>query len=274
MKFKTTLLCHAIASLLLAGSAYAKTYATVDGKDITDKDISMILRAMPGANYDSLPQELQQQVINQAIEQKLLINKAKKDGIQNSKDYKDALQDAQDELALGVWMKQELDKIKVSDKEAKDFYDKNQQVFAQPEQIKARHILVKTEQEAKDIISSLSKAPQNKLLDEFKKLSAAHSIDEGIAQNGGDLGWFERTQMVPEFSEAAFKLNKNNFTKTPVKTDFGYHIILVEDKKSSGTAPFDQVKERVMQGLKMQKFKENVGKVAAELRKDAKIEMK
>ncbi len=263
-----------ILAFLLGGFVNAKTFATVDGKDITDKDIAMILRAMPGANYDKLPPEIQQQVLNQAIEQRLLMNKAKKDGIQNSAEYKEALQDAQDELALGVWMKKQLDKITINDKEAREFYNQNPKIFAQPEQIKARHILVKDEKTAKDIIAQLNKAPKGKLLDEFKKLSAEKSIDEGIAQDGGELGWFTRDQMVPEFSDAAFKLAKGSFTKNPVKTNFGYHVILLEDKKASGTASYDTVKERVMQGLKMQKFKENLGQIAQELRKDAKVVVK
>ena len=261
-------------AFLLCGFADAKTFATVDGKDITDKDIAMILRAMPGATYDKLPPEIQQQVLNQAIEQRLLMNKAKKDGIQNSAEYKEALQDAQDELALGVWMKKQLDKITINDKEAREFYNQNPKIFAQPEQIKARHILVKDEKTAKDIIAQLGKAPKGKLVDEFKKLSAEKSIDEGIAQDGGELGWFTRDQMVPEFSDAAFKLAKGSFTKNPVKTNFGYHVILLEDKKASGTASYDTVKERVMQGLKMQKFKENLGQIAQELRKDAKVVVK
>lgn len=263
-----------LAFLLLGGVSFAKTFATVDGKDITDKDIAMILRAMPGADYNKLPKEVQDQVLNQAIEQRLLMNKAKKDGIQNSVEFKDALQDAQDELALGVWMKKELDKINITDKEAREFYDKNPKLFAQPEQVKARHILVKDEKDAKDIITTLNKTSKDKLVDEFKKISSEKSIDDGIAQDGGDLGWFGREQMVPEFSDAAFKLAKGSFTKNPVKTNFGYHIILVEDKKASGTAPFDSVKERVSQGLKMQKFKDNLTQIAQDLRKNAKVVVK
>lgn len=274
MKFKKTFLGSVSIALLFGGFLHAKTFAIVDGTEITDKDIAMILRAMPGADYSKLPPEVQQQVLNQAIEQRLLINKAKKDGVQKSKEFKDALEDAKDELILGVWMKQELDKIKVGDSEAKDFYSKNPQFFAQPEQVKARHILLKTEAEAKKVITSLDKAPKGKLLETFKDLSTKHSIDEGVASSGGDLGWFGKEQMVPEFSDAAFKLTKGNYTKTPVKTNFGYHVILLEDKKASGVASFESVKDRVSQGLKMQKFKENVGKVAQDLRKDSKIEIK
>ncbi len=274
MKFKQFCLGGMVVAVLIGGYIHAKTFAIVDGVEITDKDIAMILRAMPGATYDKLPEEVQKQVLNQAIEQRLLINQAKKDGVQNSDDFKNALKEAQDELVLGVWMKQELDKITISNSEAKDFYSKNSNLFTQPEQVKARHILVKTESEAKNIITQLDKAPKGKLIDEFNKLSSQHSIDDGIAANGGDLGWFGREEMVPEFSEAAFKLSKGNYTKTPVKTNFGYHVILLEDKKSSGIAPFDGVKERVLQGLKMQKFKEVVAQKAQSLRKDAKVEIK
>ncbi|RAX56718.1 peptidylprolyl isomerase [Helicobacter monodelphidis] len=273
---KKKLLQSAVAmTFLMSGFAFAKTYAIVDGQEITDKEIAMIMRVMPpGTDYTQLPPDVQKNILNQAIDQRLLVEKAKKEGIRESSDFKKALKDAEDELALGVWMKKELDKVKVDDSEIQKFYDTNKEkLFKQPEMIKARHILVNSEAEAKEIIAELGKA-KGDILKRFESLSKEKSIDKGVADNGGDLGWFPHDRMTKDFSDAAFKLAKNNYSKTPVKTEFGYHIIYVDDKKKAGTIPLKEAKERITQGLKLQKFKDNVSQTATDLRKSAKIEIK
>jgi len=263
----------AVAALLVAGSSLnAAVYATVDGKDVTTDDINVLLRSIPGAKFETLPKESQKRIIDQAIERKLLTKQAKKEGIQKDKEYKEALEKIKDELALEVWMKRKYEKINVSDKELKDFYNKNSDKFIQPAVVKARHILVKTEQEAKQIIKELSNAKGN-LTDKFIELAKTKSTGPS-GKNGGDLGWFNAKQMVKEFSEAAFALKKGEFTKTPVKTQFGYHVIFVEDKKDKEKVGFDKVKERILGSIKMEKFRDTVSKKAQELRSKAKIEYK
>lgn len=266
-------LISATAAFLLLGSSalWAKSLASVDGMEIGEKDVAIMLRAMPGVSYEQLPDEAKKQVLDQAIERKLLAKAAEKEGIQNSKEFKAALEEAKEELTLEVWMRQQMESVKVSEGELRKFYDENKEKFLQPEVIKARHILVKEEKEAKSIITELAKAKN--LAETFGELAKAKSIDPA-AQSGGDLGWFSKEQMVPEFANAAFALEKGAYSKAPVKTQFGYHVILVEDKKSQSVLAYDEVKAQIEQNLRLQKFREKVTGVAKKLREKAKIIIK
>lgn len=130
--------------------------------------------------------------------------------------------------------------VKVTDEQVKTFFESRQEQYGgQPEQVKARHILVKTEEEAKDIIAQLQKGAN------FEQLAKEKSIEPGANESGGDLGYFTKGRMVPEFEKAAFEQEKGTFSKAPVKTEFGYHVIYVEDHKQGQSADFSKVKEQV-----------------------------
>ena len=120
---KKILLSSAIAFSLLQGVSFAETFAKVNGDEITEKDIAALMRAMPGVSFAQLPQEAKDQVVNQAIERKLLIAQAKKEGIEKSKEFKNALESVKEDLALEVWMRQEMEKVKVSSSEIEKFYN-------------------------------------------------------------------------------------------------------------------------------------------------------
>ena len=109
---KKIFVSSAVALALLQGVSFAKTYAKVNGAEVTDRDISALMRVMPGVTFEQLPKEAQTQVINQAIERKLLIEQAKKEKVQNSKEYKDALANAEEDLMLEVWMRKQMEKVK------------------------------------------------------------------------------------------------------------------------------------------------------------------
>jgi len=269
---KKMILSVVAASVLLTSSGFAaqKVYAKVNGMDVTAGDIAMIIRN-PRINFDQLPPQTQQKILDQAIDGKLLTSKAIKSGIEKTEAFKKALEKVKSDLALEVWMKEQYKKAKVTDKEAKAFYDKNKDKFKQPAQVKARHILVKTKKEAEKIINQLKGLSGKKLEDKFIELAKTKSTGPSGA-NGGELGWFSARRMVPEFSKAAFALKKGEITKTPVKTQFGYHIIYLEDKKDGGNVAFANVKERIKAQLKIQKFQKNVQSIAKQLRKSAKIE--
>ncbi len=269
---KKMILSAVVASALLTSSAMAveKIYAKVNGMNVTSKDIEMIIRN-PRINFSKLPPKIQQEVINQAINSKILTQNAIKNGIEKTKAFKRALAILKNNLALETWMKKEYEKAKVTDKAAKAFYIQNKDKFVQPAQVKARHILVKSEKEAKAIIAKLKGLSGEKLKNEFIKLAKEKSVGPSGA-NGGELGWFSERRMVPAFSKAAFALKKGEITKTPVKTQFGYHIIYVEDKKPSRTIPFENVKDRIKAQLKIKAFQKNVQSIAKKLRKNAKIE--
>jgi len=261
----------AATAIAFGGAVYAKDYAEVNGQKITDQDLKFILHSLGGIDFNKLPKDRQKKIIDQAIERKLLSEKAIKDGIEKDEAYQMTLNAIKKDLALEIWMKKQFATVKVSEKEAKDFYDKNPDKFKVPELVKARHILVKTEKEAKEIINELKKAGKGKKLEKkFIELAKKKSVGPS-GKNGGELGWFDKKQMVKEFSEAAFKLKKGEFTKKPVKTQFGYHVIYVEDKKPAGKVEFNKVKDSIISQLRVEKWKEKIQKLGKDLRKKAKV---
>ena len=128
--------------------------------------------------------------------------------------------------------------------------------------MRARHILVADEATAKAVVAELAKGG------DFAALSTKHSKDPGAARSGGDLGFFKKEDMVPEFAEAAFGLKSNEVSKTPVKTQFGWHVIQVEDVRTATFPPYEQVKPQIQNLLQQQEIQ----KVIADLRAKAKVE--
>ena len=150
----------------------------------------------------------------------------------------------------------------VTDAEIKAEYD-SKVAGENGTEYKARHILVKTEAEAKKLIAELDKGA------DFAKLANKHSLDAKESQNGGDLGWFVAGQMVAPFSEAVAKLEKGKYTKTPVQTQFGWHVILREDSRAQTPPSLESVKEQLMPYLQRKK----VQTMVETLRKQAKVEI-
>lgn len=148
---------------------------------------------------------------------------------------------------------------------------KNKDKFVVPENLEASHILVKTEQEAKDIIKLIDKSAKKE--DKFKELAKTKSQDPA-GKNGGYLGKFSVDQMVPEFSEAAAKLTKGSYSKTPVKTQFGYHIIFLKDKIVGKSLSYAEVESNISQILLGNSYNKKVKEITDELRKDATIVIK
>ena len=265
------LLSTLVACSLLTSTMMAKTYATVNGENVEDSDVAAILAVAPGTKLETLPKDQQKKVIEQAVEKKLLAKKALDSGIEKDALYKSTLEKMKKDLALEIWMKKEFESLKVSDKEVKEFYDKNSKMFKQAESVKAKHILVKTEADAKSIIATLKKAKD--LKGEFVKLAAKKSTGPS-GPNGGELGWFDRTKMVKPFADAAFKLKKGDYTKTPVKTQFGYHVIFVEDKKEAKTMPLEKAKKNIEQSIKVKAFQKHMKDIAKTLKAKADIKFK
>ncbi len=262
-----------LATLAVSVSLNAAVYATVNGQEVTDQDIASLMRAMPGAKYEQLNPQQKKKVIDQAIERKLLAKEAFKSGIEKDDEFKKTLISIKSDLALEIWMKRVFEKIEVSQKDAKVYFDKNKEKFVQPEMAKARHILVKSEDEAKEIIKELKGLSGDALSKKFIELAKTKSKGPSGA-NGGDLGWFNKKQMVPEFSKATFSQGKGEVTKAPVKTQFGYHVILTEDKKGGEKVKFDDAKKQIINALKLEKFRKDVAKQAKDLKAKAKIVIK
>lgn len=256
---KKTLFSLALGALLLNGTLYAKeSYGEVNGQKITHDDIAMVLQN-PSIDFDTLPKDTQDKILNQIVETKLLTLEALKRDIVKTAEFEAKLQNLKSSLALQYWMQDTMKEISLSDQEVEDFYTKNKDRLTQ---YKARHILVKTEDEAKKIIATLTKSKNP--MDDFMKIAKEKTIDPSGKANGGDLGWFEANKMVPEFETVIKALPAKAFTKTPVKTPYGYHVIFLEDTKAFDKAVIKQIASRDV-------FNQKVNAKIAELRKAAKI---
>jgi parvulin-like peptidyl-prolyl isomerase len=263
------LLLSTLISATLALSLQAKTVATVNGDSITDDDLNMILRQAPNApEFAALEKEMQTKVVDQAVSRQLLIQNALKDGIEKNPEFQQALEIIKKNIALEIWMKTSVESISISEKEAKAFYQENLQTLTRPKGAHAYHILVKTEAEAKKVIAELKGSKTLKA--DFTAAAVKYSTGPS-ASKGGDLGTFGEGQMVKPFSEAAFALKAGTMTMTPVKTQFGWHVIFVEEQNEGGVVPYAEVKTQMNEGAKMQKFKTVLESKVESLKKAAKI---
>jgi len=248
--------------------------ATVNGKPISQKDVNeFVMKSIPGATFSSLTKAQKKSVINQMIERQLFLEDAKKINIEENIEYQKALEKLKENLMLDYWMKAKVEEIEIPEKEVKKYYFDNIEKFSQPASVKVRHILLATEEEAIPLIAELELTPKSKLREKFIALAHSQSIGPS-AVNGGELDWFTYEQMVPEFSEAAFALSVGNITKNAIKTQFGYHIIYLEDKKEKHTVPYRAVKGDILKALRLTKFKDKLKKLSKKLKKTANIIVK
>ncbi len=230
--------------------------AKVNGKKITVADINNYLQGITGDNrikLQDLPAQHVKQFVKQYIETLEIYNQKAK-SITKTPQFKAAAM----KLAVDMWVKHRLENIKISDKEAKAFYEKNKNLyFKTAPMIKARHILVKDEKEAEKLINELKGLKGKALEEKFASLAKKYSVGPSKV-NGGELGWFNPKQMVPEFAKAAEKLKPGEITLKPVHTRFGWHIILVEGKKSNNYIPYDKVKAQIIGYLKRLKLQKEL----------------
>ena len=176
------------------------------------------------------------------------------------------------------WLESQLTgKTEVTEEEAKKFYEENKTEFTQPETVKASHILFRVNKEdSEEVVDQKLKAAQGaearaKKGEDFTALAKELSEEPGAKESGGDLGFFPKDRMVPEFAEAAFS-EKVGEVSNPVRTQFGWHVIKVTEKKPAGTLPYDEVKSQLMTYLKSKKQEEAAQDVLKSLRDSAKIE--
>ncbi len=186
--------------------------------------------------------------LSAAIDVKLLAKDALAEKLQDTPDFKTRMAYLQDRELHNAYFKKHVVDV-VTDAEVKARYDKEVAALPKQEEVHARHILVKTEDEAKEVIKELDAGK------DFAAVAKEKSTDPNKS-DGGDLGYFQRGRMVKEFDDAAFSMPVGTYSKTPVKTDFGYHVIKVEDKRDAPPPPFDQVKDQVKQLVMRDKYLE------------------
>ncbi|OHD99984.1 MAG: peptidylprolyl isomerase [Sulfurimonas sp. RIFCSPLOWO2_12_36_12] len=268
-----------VASLtILSTMSMAQTLVSVNGTAITQQDVDRELMTATQGRFNQVPAEKQaefrKQVLEQLVAKELVYDDAKKIGILNSTEYKEKYEEVTErikkEIAIQVWQKKEVDKIAVSDADLKKYYEANKDEFVENESVNARHILVEKEADAKSIIAQLKPLKGDVLKNKFIEIAKAKSTCAS-ASDGGNLGYFSEGQMVPEFNNKAFSMKVKEFTTEPVKTQFGYHVIYIEDKKSKATKNFSEVKPFIEQRLKMEKAKAIMLTKMKELEKKAVI---
>jgi len=262
----------ALASLLAFTLAQANDFGTVNGEAITETELSMVL-AQTGMKYELLDENMKKRVLDMVVEKKLLTQAALKSDVQTSKEYTAQLEAVKKDLALDVWMKQKMQKLEegLSEDKLKKHYEANKAKYGVPKELKASHILVKTEEEATTLLKEIDSAKDKKA--KMAELAKGKSTCPS-GQSGGDLGWFELSKMVPEFSQAADNLKKGEYTKAPVKTQFGYHLIMLDDRKEAVVKPFEEVKAQIKNELTNETFSKDLKEQLETLKKSAKIELK
>ncbi|MGN6549083.1 MAG: peptidylprolyl isomerase [Pararhizobium sp.] len=252
----------ALAEDKAAAPAPDTVIATVGGMQITQSDLKTAENGLD-PQFANMP-EAQRRVaaLSTLIDVKMLAKKAEEAGLDKTDEFKKRMAYLRERALHNIYFEKEV-VGKISDADVKARYDK--EVAAQPpqEEVKASHILVKTEAEAKDIIDQLNKGA------DFAKLAKEKSTDSSAAK-GGELGYFTEGQMVPEFEKAAFALKPGEYTKTPVKTQFGWHVIKVEDKRKVPPPPLDQVSDQVKQVLMRERYFDVLQKAKADMKVDVK----
>ena len=252
-----------ILALFVASTAIAAdtTVATVNGTKIKQQTLDtytkFIQAANQGAQIDS------RLVLSEIIKMELLYQEALKQKIDKDPDIAVRAEMQRKEMLANALLQKSGIGAPIPDEELKKIYDekiKSQNIT----EYKARHILVKSEDEAKAVIADLDKGGS------FEEVAKSKSTDAGTKDNGGDLGWFAAPQMVPEFTQAVAALQKGSYTKTPVKTNYGYHVIKLEDSRPATPPSFEDSKKRIIASIQNARLLEYI----EGLRKKAKIDIK
>ena len=237
-----------------------KVVAIVNGHEIKISEVQMATDDIIGQLPDLPPKLRYPFVVEFLVERHLLAQLAVKEGIADTDEYKRRLALYQAKALRDAYFFQKI-RPQVTEEEIKAAYDAESAKVAQTERVRARHILLATEKEAVDIVGRI------KAGEKFEDLAKKYSLD-GSKDYGGDLGYFTAPEMVAEFSKAAFALKVGEVSQ-PVKTDFGWHVIKLEDRKLGAAQPFDQVKAAIRNVLLRKKVQETMD----ELRKTAKVEV-
>ena len=250
------------------GKKDGQVLAEVNGAAITTTDFNRELKNLPEylkAMADT--PEGRKEMLDTMVIRELILQQASKDGLDKGAELEEKLKDLKKRLVVESYLKKKVEtESQVSDADLQKFYEQNKDKFKTGEQIRASHILVKTEKEAKDILAQI-KGGGN-----FEELAKKYSVDSSAAK-GGDLGWFGKGSMVPVFEKAAMSLKEGQVSEV-VKSDFGFHIIKLTGKRPAGIRPLDEVKDQIKGAIMPSKQQEIFQKIKEELKKNAKVTVK
>ncbi|MDM0020122.1 foldase protein PrsA [Variovorax saccharolyticus] len=259
---KNILKAVALATLVgaIPFAALAQNAAIVNGKAVPKARMDVLAQQLAAAGRPVTP-EMQGQLREEVITREIFMQEAQKQGLDATDDYKNQLELARQAILIRQLFDSFRKTNPVTDAEVQAEYDKFVAANSGKE-FKARHILVETEDQANKILADLKKGAK------FEDIAKKQSKDPGSGANGGDLDWASPASFVPEFSEAMIKLKKGETTAVPVKSQFGYHIIRVDDIRQAQLPKLEEVKPQVTQQLQQQRLQ----KFQEDLRAKAKVE--
>lgn len=234
--------------------------ARVDGSEIKRQEVLELINAMPVQMRRAPVGQLYPLALEQAVNNKLIDRKAVLADLERDNDVQKQLWKVKKQLIRAKFLKNEVT-ARISDEKLKEAYDKYVEEFPEVEEVKASHILVDDEMVAKDVIKKLNKGA------DFAELAKENSKDAS-ADKGGDVGYFAKDEVVAEFSDAAFSADQGTYVKKPVKSEFGYHVIKVEDKRMRAPAAYERVSSFLRQELERKELQDLV----EEWKKDADVE--
>lgn len=255
---------QAVAAAALLGAvpmaALAQNAAIVNGKAVPKARMDALAQQLAAAGRPVTP-EMQGQLREEIVAREVFMQEAQKQGLDATEDYKNQLELARQAILIRALFENYRKTNPVSDADVKAEYDKFVAANGGKE-YKARHILVETEDQAKKIMADLKKGAK------FEDIAKKQSKDPGSGANGGDLDWANPANFVPEFSEAMIKLKKGETTPAPIKTQFGWHIIRIDDIRQAQLPKMEDIKPQITQQLQQQRLQ----KYQEDLRAKAKIE--
>ncbi|MES2208208.1 MAG: peptidylprolyl isomerase [Pseudomonadota bacterium] len=224
----------------------------------TQAHVDSLVKNFAARGQRPLTPEVKEMIKNNLISQAIVVQEARKQGITKRADVKAQIDLYGDNIIVGAFLSDYFKANPVNEADAKKEYDAFVAQNAGKKEYQARHILVEKEDEAKQIIEQLKKG------ESFEKLAKQHTKDEGSKASGGDLGWaIPQESFVPPFAEALVGLEKGKFTETPVKSKFGYHVIQLVDVRGAKAPEFEQVKARIIEGLKAKKLEQLIAGLRA-----------
>lgn len=232
----------------------------VNGEDILRTEVFEFIERMPEQARRMPVQQLYPLAFEQLVNAKIVEKRMDQSAVEKDPVFKERMALARDQIMRGVFVENEVGK-RIGDSETKAAYEEFKKNFETPEEVRARHILVEEETKSKEILQQLNDGAS------FEELASAHSID-GTAQNGGDLGYFTQGDVVKAFGDVAFTLAPGSVSESPVKSEFGYHIIKVEDKRTRPVPSLDQVRD----GLEQQLRRSEATNMLEEWRSEATVE--
>ena len=257
---KSALLLLSVCALFAAPAALANPYAKVNGKTIPASHAE-VLMANQIAQGQARSPELEQAVREELVRREVLAQAAVAKGLDKKPDVQAQAALARQGVLIGAYLNEFARGVKIADEDVRKEYNTLAGALGDKE-YKARHILVDQEAEARALIERLKKG------EKFEELAKASSKDPGSRDRGGELGWANKASYVPQFSEAMVKLGKGKFTETPVQSNFGWHIIQLDDVRELKAPNFDDVRPQIVQRLRQMAVEKHI----LDLRAKAKVE--